>query len=271
MRMPSIVKSTLFAAAATLLATSAAVAGPFTVPGGGQIKTTENSYEGLVTKPGDVLHGIFNVSQINGPGGITYSYGAGGQYLVGVFDGFLLTSITPTAPSFLEPLGGFDLAFSGGSLKYYTYGSDIFAGNALTDGSGSQQDAIDAITLGGGTLELSLTPQTIFGTTTLGIHVPTDLTTFTGAATTTVFLDIVGGASASLFDKDTFVNAFTLALADATYQGSANSTTCFTGRWQVCGDNHATLRVIPEPVTLSLFGAGLAGAAALRRRKAKKA
>jgi hypothetical protein len=28
---------------------------------------------------------------------------------------------------------------------------------------------------------------------------------------------------------------------------------------------------VPEPVTLSLFGAGLAGAAALRRRKAKKA
>jgi hypothetical protein len=28
---------------------------------------------------------------------------------------------------------------------------------------------------------------------------------------------------------------------------------------------------VPEPLTLSLFGAGLAGAAALRRRKAKKA
>jgi hypothetical protein len=254
-------------AAATLMATSGAYAAGF--PGSGQIKTTENSYEGLVTTPGDILQGIFNVSQINDSNGISYLYGQGGNYLVGVFTGFTLQTITPTAPTFIEPLGGFDLAFSGGSLKYYSFASDPFAGNVLIDNSGTKQDAINALSLG--TLELDLTPQTIVGTTTLGIHVPSNLTTFTGASTTTVFLDIIGGASASLFDKDTFQNAFTLALADATYQGSANSTTCFPGRWEVCGDNHATLRLIPEPLTLSLFGAGLAGAAALRRRKAKKA
>jgi len=89
-----------------------------------------------------------------------------------------------------------------------------------------------------------------------------------------VYLDIVGGASASLFVVDSLTNSFTAMLADAAYQGSANTLDCAvvsSPAWQVCGTNHATLNVIPEPITLSLFGAGLAGAAAMRRRKVKKA
>jgi hypothetical protein len=85
-------------------------------------------------------------------------------------------------------------------------------------------------------------------------------------------LDIIGGNSMGLFDLDSIINAFTLQMADAVYQGSANTQQCsISPQWQVCGTNHATLNVIPEPITLSLFGAGLAGAAALRRRKANKA
>jgi len=37
------------------------------------------------------------------------------------------------------------------------------------------------------------------------------------------------------------------------------------------GGGNVTLTKVPEPITLSVFGAGLVGAAALRRRKAKKA
>ncbi|HKU54590.1 MAG TPA: PEP-CTERM sorting domain-containing protein, partial [Rhizomicrobium sp.] len=37
------------------------------------------------------------------------------------------------------------------------------------------------------------------------------------------------------------------------------------------GGNVDLTKRVPEPVTLSIFGAGLAGAAALRRRKVKKA
>jgi hypothetical protein len=37
------------------------------------------------------------------------------------------------------------------------------------------------------------------------------------------------------------------------------------------GGNVDLIKRVPEPITLSIFGAGLAGAAALRRRKAKKA
>jgi hypothetical protein len=42
---------------------------------------------------------------------------------------------------------------------------------------------------------------------------------------------------------------------------------------QACpgGGTFDLMQEVPEPVTVSLFGAGLAGAAALRRRKSKKA
>src|SRR5882757_4408778 len=92
MRMPSFLASTIIAAA-TLLGSSAAFAGLFGF--GGQINTTETSYESVVI-PGDVnfstLNGIFNVSQINGTSGITYNYGQGGYYLAGAFTGFKFDS-----------------------------------------------------------------------------------------------------------------------------------------------------------------------------------
>ena len=252
-------------AAATLAGTSAAFAGPFSVPGGGQIKTTENSYESTVGVKGDVLNGIFNVTQINASSGITYSYGGGGRFLVGSFTGFVLDTVNPIS-------GGFRLAFTGGALNYYSFGADPFLGGALTT-SGTQAGALDAID--NGVWELGLTPQLIDATHTLTIDVfggVPPFTTFVSAGTSKVFLDIVGGASASLFNQDTFTNTFTLILADGVYSGTANTENCdIAPVWDVCGQNGNTLSVIPEPITLSLFGAGLAGAAALRRRKAKKA
>src|SRR5438105_10198407 len=93
MRLPSVFASAIFAAA-TLLGTGAALAGPFGA--GGEITTTETSYESLVQQHGDVLRGIFNVAQINGNNNqITYQYGNGGKFLVGVFDGFTLDQATP--------------------------------------------------------------------------------------------------------------------------------------------------------------------------------
>lgn len=266
MRMPSILKSSVFAVAATVLATTAAVAGPFSSPGGGVIKTTENSYESTVANQGDVLNGIFNVTQINGASGITYSYGGGGRFLVGSFTGFVLDTVTALSSN------SFRLAFTGGALNYYSFASDPFAGGVLTS-SGTQAAALAAIA--GGTLELALTPQLIDATHTLTIDVfggVPPFTTFVSAATSQVFLDIVGGASAGLFNKDTFTNTFNLLLADGVYLGTANTQNCAIAPvWQVCGQNSVTLNVIPEPITLSLFGAGLVGAAALRRRKANKA
>jgi hypothetical protein len=268
MRMPSILASTIFAAA-TVLGSTAAFAGPF--GSGGQIKTTENSYESTVANPGDILNGIFNVAQINGSSGITYSYGTG-TFLTGTFTGFVLDTVNPIS-------GGFRLSFTGGALQYYSSASDPFAGARLVNNTqlaptlANQAAAI--ADLATGTLELSLTPQLIDATHTLYIDVfggVPPFTTFVSAGTSNVFLDITGGASASLFATDSITNTFTLALADAVFLGTANTQNCsIASEWQVCGQNSDTLNVIPEPFTLSVFGAGLVGAAALRRRKAKKA
>ena len=68
------------------------------------------------------------------------------------------------------------------------------------------------------------------------------------------------------------------ALADPNYgkgvfalgAGSHSLTGIFNGDISF-GDGALIVREVPEPVTLSLFGAGLAGAVAMRRRKKKSA
>ena len=270
MRMPSL--SVLTVAATALMGTAAANAGILPA-GGGVINTTETSYESLVLAPNDVLNGIFNVSQITAASGITYTYGAGNYYLVGSFTGFTLNSSSAIP-------GGTRLYFTGGALNYYSFGADPFAGGALTSGTPANQ-AASLATIASGTLELALVPEVIYNGPggqcpvvgcTLYIDVFGGLNSFAAASTSTAYLDIVGGNLANAFVKDSLLNTFTAALADGQYQGSANSTQCqISPQWQVCGTNHATFSVIPEPITVSLFGAGLAGAAALRRRKAKKA
>ena len=267
MRMPSL--AVLTVAASALLGTSAAFAGPLAAAPG-IINTSETSYESLVQNQGDILRGIFFVSSIQGSNGPAYTYGAGGVFLTGVFDGFALDTVTNVAP------GVITLAFTGGSLKYYSSAVDQFSGANLVTNTqlaptiANQQAAIANISTGN--LELSLTPQLIDATHTLTITIIGGLNNFASASTSTVWLDIVGGSDQDSFVKDSLINSFTAVLADAAYQGSANTQHCSLSQgWQVCGTNHATFEVIPEPITLSLFGAGLAGAAVLRRRKAKKA
>jgi len=83
--------------------------------------------------------------------------------------------------------------------------------------------------------------------------------------------------SPSLLANFAFDTSFTNTLLEITQQGPlfiiGGNTNCGSAQVpQACpGGGTIDLVTIPEPVTLSLFGAGLAGAAAMRRRKAKKA
>ena len=81
---------------------------------------------------------------------------------------------------------------------------------------------------------------------------------------------MIGGDAAYNFTTQSLTNSFTGEKADIVYSGQANSGSNDTD-FGVTGSNTAKANIVPEPLTISLFGAGLVGAAALRRRKSKKA
>ncbi|MEO8301511.1 MAG: PEP-CTERM sorting domain-containing protein [Rhizomicrobium sp.] len=271
MRMPSL--SVLTVAASALLGTTAAFANPISVGPGGSIVTTETSWETSTQNIGDILQGVITVASINNASSINnpvYSTGGGGQFLSAVFGGFVLRDVAFVGNSFT-------LSFTGGFLNYYTSATNPLANLALVN-SGTVANAIDVVD--NGALWESFTAQTIdaLNDTLIitGVTQNGSLANVSSSGTSTVFLDRLPGGLGGLVD-DTFINPYLSQIADATYQGSANTGQCAAyfinanSPFQICGSDNLSTAVIPEPITLSLFGAGLVGAAALRRRKAKKA
>jgi hypothetical protein len=262
MRMPSILASTVFAA--TVLGSSAALAGPLGIglPSDPFYIDTSTSYETLVNAPGDFLSGVFKVqaiaSTLNPTS--TYTYGAGGLYLMGSFSGFKLDTVVTNGSNI-------NLLFTGGSLSYYVNTADSF-----TIDQGAATDIANASL---GSLWLSADPQSIdaLGHTLSITLFGASSTSQFGTSLASALADVTGGAAASYFDTNTFLNPFDDHNADVLFSGSANGIlvgSCGPD-FQVCGSNNLKGYLVPEPLTLSIFGAGLAGAAALRRRKAKKA
>lgn len=264
MRMPSILASTVLAA--TVLGSSAAFAGPLGIglPSDPFYFDTTSSYETLVQNAGDQLQGMFTVDSIKSslsPAIHTYNYGTNNVYLTGVFSGFILEQ------PIINNNNTVTLNFHGGSLNYY-----VTNGNTFNTSTGTV--AGDLATATSANLWLSATPEVIDGaghTLIITLNGATSASIFSDAATTNVLLDVTGGAAASIFDSNTFFNSATGLFADLLFKGSANLVTDGScGDFGVCGTNLTKGYLIPEPLTLSVFGFGLAGAAAMRRKKAKK-
>ena len=272
--------STLFASTvlATVLASGVASAAPYVftwdpslTSGGalsspGSILTAHNMHitdYATITNIGSPVVNetgilVVNSFDLNSPSVVTPGFvSGGGGGVAGAVPGatpyqlyFTFSSTSHLVP---DGFGGFKGAFD--TLSYTLWG----------DIGGTCQFGISGISVCSGANQLELATGTLSGGPN-GVAIDSD-----GIPSAHANVNILLGANAGGF----FVNPATL--------GGFVFETSFTNTDGVVGHPDATtitinggggnidLLGVPEPLTLSVFGAGLAGAAALRRRKAKKA
>ena len=274
MRLSSLFASTVLAAGLALLGTSAASAAPITFTwnpngtsgtalssAGSQFTATNLTVKDYATIN---LANLANVTEsgilaVTGIDGLTPGFvngtGLGAPGAIGGASPYQLY-FTFSSTSTLTPVagGGFTGKFT--SLSYTLWG----------DQGGACTFSISGAACGGSGTQLQLATGTLSNIGLNSVNINSG-----GIPAANVNVDIDLGANAGLF----FVNPSDLT--------GFLFETAFTNTPGVVGHPSSTLITInggggnvdmipvPEPVTLSVFGAGLAGAVAMRRRKAKKA
>jgi hypothetical protein len=246
----------------------------------GPLKISMDDHETLVTSINGLLQGTGILKSITGGINQTYgnscsvtSTGCSGLFnsthiLTDVFTGFALRTTVVDNVNHKTTL-----YFTGGQFSIYE-----LPGSGVPNTSATPDLATALANASAGVLFVQFTPQVqdIFGDTFITTIDNTVLTNF-GLAQGVAYLDATGGIAQSYFDTNTVINSFTGINADIQFAGRAQTTGCptLTNGLTVCGSDDAfnvQPAQVPEPFTLSLFGAGLAGAATLRfRRRAKKA
>lgn len=286
MRMQSVLKSTLFAAAATIIGTGAALANPIVdtigLPGPGGVHIGLYDHETLVNPPAQTtLQGTGVIQTLDGD---IQSYGnsanarntgangifpATSKIMTDVFTGFNLRTSTYDAVK-----NQTTLFFTGGQLNIYVsktsqaVPSTSTANIATNEFNAGLGNANYSLWLALKPIVMDINGDTF--TASFSGNDPTHFNTSTGIG----YLDVVGGDAAFWFNTNSISTGFLPGFqqfADFGFTGSPGVLqTAAADPFKVGGNDNLVGVLIPEPMTLSLFGAGLAGAAALRRRKANK-
>jgi hypothetical protein len=274
MRIRSVLGFSVVAAA--MLASSAAMATPtFTVAGisffNGPVQINQNDEETLII-PGvqNILQGVGFVTNMTdgSPFNVSWTQGNNSRWLYDEFTGFTV-DMAHTGPVGTD----FKIALMGGQLSYYYFTSDQ---TAAIQAAANISAAAAIAAVKAGTLWLDLVPQADANGDTFVITLPSgapgDVTLGSGKG----FADITGlGAADAAFKacKIAFANGGApcpSGFTNFSFVGGS-SPNPNVAAFPVSGTDHLNAITVPEPMTVSLFGAGLMGAVMVRRRKSKKA
>jgi hypothetical protein len=229
------------------------------------------------------LEGVGIVSTITDGNGFQVTYGLPGEapppFLYDEFSGFTINN-NPAA-TYVDSSGALHIALQGGQLSYFRFATDQSAALGAAVSPGAAVSLVET-----GALWLSLQPQAVdaFGDTFL-ITLPSGNAANVHDGVGLGYLDVVTGAGAG--PANAFFNTCTEPDTNATgtacrpgetdfsFVGGSNNVPGATVStvFPVSGTDHldGDLSAIPEPMSLSLFGAGLIGVGFVaRRRKSKK-
>jgi len=299
-------KTALLGAVAALMFTGSAFASPSPAVPAGSKFISDNTFETLILCAADssglcgLTGGVAsdfkgigitqNVSSGGGFAGQTYGGFSGSPppYLYSEFSGFVVRHIdAPTATTDGK------IYLTGGQLNYYSFSAPlcndgvtgVCGSKFVPDNTGTASSQIALVKgLGVGqtnlpTLWLGLTPvaEDSSGDTVI-ITIPFGSTLLTvGKSTADAFLDVnllTPGTAGPDFEHCVMPDSFAPGgCADISYNasGETNKDPGTKTVWPVSGtDNLRQVINAPEPATLALFGAGLMGLGALRRRRKAK-
>lgn len=214
---------------------------------------------------GEDTWGIFSIATITqvSTGTNLYTSGQGGKFLTGIFGGIKDYSVTRTDLTSVDMGIVQQVLGTGGWLKMFSNNSNYNP----TLGTGGRIGEFGYNGISGGTLEL----DAVFNSGVVAGSTATYKNTFNEAGIdggSAGYLEVVGGAMASKLDTNAMVdldgNKHDLKLS-STFD--AFLTVPQVADWTVIASGQVIGNALPEPGSLAIFGLGLAGLAALRRRK----